>query len=241
MTLRKINSGSGHRYEDNGRKVPGVTTVISAALAKPALINWAARQGAEYAVNHWDELVAMAPTDRLNAIATAHNTRTRKAMARGSEIHRHGESLARTGEVTDVAPEDLGPVTAYARWLDKARVEPVAVERAVINRSWNYAGSFDLVATVGETLWLLDLKTGEPPRTGKPYAEHVLQLSAYAHATEMLNEAGDAEEPMPAVERAGVLYVMADDVVLSAVDVEPAFEPFCCLLAVATWLWSRAA
>ena len=58
MTVKRINSGSGHRYEDDGRKLDGVTTLISAGLPKPALTWWAAGTTANYAVDHWDELAA---------------------------------------------------------------------------------------------------------------------------------------------------------------------------------------
>lgn len=57
--IRRIKSGKGHRYEDaNGRKVPGVTTLLK-GIDKPALTAWGPRVTAEYAIDHWAELDAM--------------------------------------------------------------------------------------------------------------------------------------------------------------------------------------
>ena len=53
--FRRIDSGRGHRYVDAyGIKVPGVTTLLSGGLPKPALTNWAARTAAEFAVDNWE-------------------------------------------------------------------------------------------------------------------------------------------------------------------------------------------
>ena len=48
--LTRRNYGKGHSYYLDGEKIPGVTSVLGDGLAKPALINWAAKTVAGYAV-----------------------------------------------------------------------------------------------------------------------------------------------------------------------------------------------
>lgn len=234
-TFRRINRGSGHSYEDDRGPLTGVTTALGTALAKPALTKWAARLSAEYVVDHWDELQDMTPTARMAAVAGAHAVRNRSALKRGSEIHKHGEQLARTGETEELPPELVGPIRSYATWLDRHRVQPLVVEAPVVNRRWRYAGTLDLIAVVDAEPWLLDLKTAALPWKGQPYPESVLQLTAYRNAEAMLK---DGEEvPLPPIERVGVLYVQPDECVL--VEVHPdedAFRAFTCALGIHRWV-----
>ena len=66
-TTRIITRGRGHSYELDGEKVPGVTTILSKGVPKPALVDWAARMAADYAINHWDELATQPLSDRHDA------------------------------------------------------------------------------------------------------------------------------------------------------------------------------
>ena len=49
------NVGKSHSYTLDGRRIHGVTTVIG-TLDKPALVDWAARETAAYADEHWTRL-----------------------------------------------------------------------------------------------------------------------------------------------------------------------------------------
>ena len=69
--LERRNYGRGHGYKIDGYKVPGVTTVLGESLPKPALIDWAARTTAAAAVDRWDELGALPPSQRLKALEGA--------------------------------------------------------------------------------------------------------------------------------------------------------------------------
>ena len=69
---RRVNSGRGHRYVDAyGRKVPGVTTVIGNGVPKPALVGWAARTTAAYAIDYWDELAELPVSERITRLEKA--------------------------------------------------------------------------------------------------------------------------------------------------------------------------
>ena len=70
--IQRRNHGRGHSYLDaDGRKVPGVTTIIGQGTPKDALIGWAANTTASYAVDHWDELSELKPSQRLKKLQDA--------------------------------------------------------------------------------------------------------------------------------------------------------------------------
>lgn len=60
--LHSRRHGKGHVYELDGRRVPGVTTILK-MVPKDALTAWAARTCAEYAVNNWRRLSALMDAD----------------------------------------------------------------------------------------------------------------------------------------------------------------------------------
>src|SRR5690348_5762134 len=96
---------------------------------------------------------------------------------------------------------DLVPYMAgFQAFLDDFQPEYKAAEFTVYNREHRYAGTADAMAQIGDTLWLLDTKTGKDV-----YGEAALQLAAYRHAEFIgVAETGD-ELPMPKVDRCGVL------------------------------------
>src|SRR6516164_7653033 len=60
--IRRITRGKKHHYEDaDGRRVPGVTTILDGGLPKKELIGWAANITAETTLNHWDTLDELRP------------------------------------------------------------------------------------------------------------------------------------------------------------------------------------
>jgi phage baseplate assembly protein W len=226
------NHGTGHSYRLDGRKIPGVTTVIKTKAA-PALVNWAARVAAEFAVDHWEELAGSSPSARLTQIAGSPNQARNKAAVRGTRIHALGEGLAH-GRDVEVPDELLGPVQAYARFLDRWQITAVHTELPVCHIGYQYAGTADLVAwsprLVDGQPFLLDVKTGRGF-----YRETALQLAAYRAADLALVDG--AEVPMPeTAERAYGAHVRPDDVEMLPVDAGPgSWRAFLHLLAVYRW------
>lgn len=231
MTFKRIERGNGHSYTDDGAKIPGVTTILNAGMPKPGLIGWGAKAAGKYAVDHWDELLAMTPSERQDALVSAKDRTLRSAALRGQVIHRYGEALAKTGTAHGVPDELLAVVESYARWLDVWDVKTIATEASVINRTWKYAGTLDLIAEIDGRVWLLDLKSGDA------WPEHALQLSAYANAQGMLAPDG-TEVAMPSIERVGIVKVSADECELVPVDAgEQAFKAFTYIRRVAEYVW----
>ena len=193
-----------HHYEDaNGVRIPGVTTILGNGMPKPALINWAANTTAEYAVNNWDHLTDMGPADRLKVLKGARYEDRDAAAARGTEVHNLGEQLMHGAEVK--VPDELrGHVESYVRFLDDYEPQPILVEKAVVNYTYGYAGTLDMVVALPDGRRVLaDIKTN---RSGI-YGDTALQLAAYRYAEVYID--GD-EIPMPEVDDTWAIWVRAD-------------------------------
>ena len=202
------NYGRGHGYRDaRGERVPGVTTILSDGLPKPALVNWAVRTAAEYAVDNWTTLGDLPISERLGMIAGAPNERKQSAALRGTKLHDAAQVLIETGAV-DVEPEQVPLVENYAAFLREWSVVPHYVESAVYSVTHGYAGTLDLIATLADgCVWLLDIKTSKGV-----WGDQALQLAAYRHAEFLSDDDVDgADIAMPAVEKVGIVHVRADN------------------------------
>lgn len=200
---RRINRGRSHSYQLDGQKVLGVTTILGKAWPKPALIDWAARETASYAVNNWDELNDKPIAQRLNELTRARFATSNEAKLKGTAIHDLAQRLAAGVEVE--VPDDYVPyVDAYLAFVRDWEPAELMVERPVFSRRYNYAGTPDLVAVLkdGKT-WLLDWKTGVK---GGVFLDHVLQLAACRFAEFALDDDGN-EVPMPHIDATGIVTI----------------------------------
>jgi hypothetical protein len=224
--IRRHDTAKGHYYKDaTGQRVPGVTTLIGDGVPKPALINWAGNTTAEYAVDHWDELGAMSPAQRLKKLQGCRYEEVDRAKNRGTEVHKAAEKLL-AGESVQVPEEIAGHVEAYARFIDEFKVEPVHVEFSAVSYKWGYAGTADLCAwltvpRLGRVLTLDDLKTS---RSGI-FGETALQLAGYRYADKWIVD-GQEIDPVD-VEHCFGIHARADGYDLVPVEVgEDEFKDF---------------
>jgi hypothetical protein len=242
MTVKRRKYGTGHAYYVDEVKVPGVTTIIGDTTPKDGLTDWAARSAADYAIDNWDELLAMRPSERHKALHFAYRQDRDKAGRRGTEVHRLAERLVAFEEVAK--PEELaGHIDSYVSFLDAMNPEPIAVELVVVNRTLRYCGTADLVCDLGEVLaeevippgrWLLDLKTA---RSGI-FGETALQVCGYARAEAYLDPETGEERPMDAlkIEHCGAVHITADGWELRPLDTgEATWEHFRHL----RWIYDR--
>ena len=210
-SVERRNHGRGHSYRVDGAKIPGVTTILNAAMPKPALVNWAGNVTAEYAVDNWNDLAPLPPSKRLAELKGARFADRDRAANRGTEVHALGEKYVR-GEQIDIPEELDGHVRGYEKFIAEWQPDPVLVESVVVNRSTWYCGTVDLVADlVDGHRWLLDLKTS---RSGI-YPESALQLCAYEHAETYCTVGDDGqlvEQPMAdlGITRVGAIWVRPD-------------------------------
>lgn len=194
-----------HWYLDaNGLKVPGVTSLLSDGLPKPALVGWGIKSVAEYAVDHWDEVAALSPSERLKVLKGSPYAERDAAANRGTAVHHIAERLA-AGEEVEYEDELAGHVESALRFLDEWQPRVILAEKSCYNIEFGWAGTFDLIAEFpdGRTA-LLDYKTskGVYPDTG-------LQLAAYRYSTHYTDDDGEAH-PMPSVDWCGVVHVRSD-------------------------------
>lgn len=193
-----------HRYRLDGSWVPGVTTLIKKGLPKPALPYWSAKMVAEWVADNPDLTEDLKRLGgRGPAVAYLKELPWQKrddAAIRGTDVHALAERLAH-GEEVEVPEHLAGHVQGYVDWLDANQPEVLLTERPVASRQWRYAGTFDLVAKLDGVTWLLDVKT-----SSGVYGSTALQLTAYGNAEFYLAEDG-TEQPLPAIERYGVLHV----------------------------------
>lgn len=231
--IRRRNYGRGHGYTVDGRKGFGVSTV--AGTLPKQLSDWAADQVATKAVNEWEALAALPVAERYKELKGAARGALESAATRGTRIHTLAEGLAR-GEPVDVPDEDVGPVEAVARFLDRWDITPVASEAIVGHPGLGVAGTLDLLATVGKrdnALAVIDYKTGDKG----PYDSDALQCVGYSRM-ELLRLPDAAEEiDMPRVDLVCIAKVLPDDVRLIQVTHEDQlWRTFQYLLAVRRWL-----
>jgi hypothetical protein len=241
MTVKRRKYGTGHAYYVDEVKVPGVTTIIGDTTPKN-LTDWAARSAADFAIDNWDELLAMRPSERHKALHYAYRNDRDKAGRRGTEVHRLAERLVAFEQVAK--PDELaGHIDSYVGFLDTMSPEPVAVELVVVNRTLRYCGTADLVADLGEVMaeevippgrWLLDLKTS---RSGI-WPETALQVTGYVRAETYLDPESGEERPMAdlKIEHAGAVHITSDGWELHPVDTgEATWEHFRHL----RWIYDR--
>jgi hypothetical protein len=231
LATRRVNRGRGHGYLLDGVDADGVTWVLSEGVPKPALIGWAANTIRDYAVDHWDELAAVAPSERVKQLTRARYESRDAAANRGTAVHALAHQLA-AGQEIDVPEELVGHVDAYLQFAKDWQPQEQLVEVVCVNRMHRYMGTLDLVAHLadGDT-WLLDWKTGG---TGV-YPEVALQLAAYRNAETYLGP--DAQEhPMPEVDRCGVVWIRADGYDLFPVQADvDTFRTFLYAQQIAHW------
>lgn len=237
--IERRNYGRGHGYKIDGHKVPGVTTILGGSMPKPALVKWAADTTAAAAVDRWDELAELPPTKRLYELQGARFAVTKAASLRGNQIHEMGQRLAH-GLPVDVPDEHVGPVEAYARFLDEWQFDFIGTEAPVGSTQFGYAGTLDAIASspkiAGGVPIMLDLKTGKGV-----YDETGLQLAAYARCDLWQPNGKDSETQLPAIDGLYVAHILPDAVRLRPVieDTDRLMLTFRYLLTTYRWIEAR--
>lgn len=222
--IRRRNHGRGHSYVDaRGVKIAGVTRILDEGKPNQGLIKWAAESTAAYAVDRWDELSELKPSERLKRLMGARFEDRDAAANRGTQVHKLAERLVAGQEVT--VPDELaGHVESYVRFLDEWDVQPVEVEFVVVSYRYGWAGTGDLIADLvdpedpaARVRWGLDIKTG---RSGI-FGETAWQLAGYLLGADAIVDPDGTERPIPEVDRYGAVHVRADGYDLFPLEVGP--------------------
>jgi hypothetical protein len=172
---------------DSARKLWSVTTLIGNGVPKPALVGWAARVVAEYAVDEREAWEKIAASDRDAAVSLLSQSRYRKtdkASARGVDVHAIVEQIA-LGDDPEVPAGIEGYVQQFRRFLADHEPTYLLAEAPIYNLELGYAGTLDAVVEIRGRKFVLDVKTTDKKpsaRSRPPYPEVALQLAAYARA-----------------------------------------------------------
>jgi len=205
VTLVRIETPRGHRYEMDGHPVPGVTTLLNQGLPKPALTRWAARTVAEYVADQPERIESLRDMGRgslVAALARVPWTARDRAAVKGTDVHDLAAQLV-GGEEVEVPGHLTGHVESYLRWLDEWQPVPLLTEAPVGHRVHWWAGTLDSLVLMDGANWLIDIKTGSGV-----YPEAALQLAAYSGAEFAVVDG--VEVPLPAVDHLAVLHVRED-------------------------------
>ena len=130
----------------------------------------------------------------------------------GSSVHlladmapRASETDSKAFEVSPDAFPYLEAFRGFLAFLEAQGGKIISSEHAVWNHTEGYAGTYDLICSLWDETWLLDIKTGKGY-----YADYGLQLCAYANAEWIVLPNDPTLYPMPKVQHTAVLHLRPD-------------------------------
>jgi hypothetical protein len=225
----KVGDDRWYIIGEDGKKVPGVSSILN-VKAKPALIGWAAREAAEYAVDNWPEVQKLlnpplpdvremragGGSDKyknrkaaVTLISGAYRRSSGKKAQSGTDVHLYVEQLLKGRLKGQKVPaEAMKYLRQLATWAGEYDVKMTHSEQTVANTSIGYAGTLDSVLSVKipgvrkRQSVIVDWKTG----ASGVWPEAALQQSAYKHAEFMVMPDG-THKPMPVIDAAYALWL----------------------------------
>ena len=228
--MREYNkSGRFYVLPDGGDtvKYPSVTSVIGGGVPKPALMGWAGKYAAEFAVKNLEMVEQMVGGEgdqgAVDWIKGASGRYTRQAGMEGSAVHNFAEEYFHG---FDPDPEDFfisdrseEMMKQVIHFIHAIKPRMLHVEPLLYSKEHGYAGAADFIAKVKNPellkLWrwkkkrqpvvLFDFKTSN----SGIYPEVALQLAAYAHSDTLLTMDGKEHE-MPAIDLAAAVHIRED-------------------------------
>ena len=150
----------------DGKRIPGVTTVIGSNLGwnKQALMAWANQMGLD-GKYHYDVSDEAATTGTI-----AHKM---------VELELKGEKFdwPNLGQNMGASPEQIkqaeNAFEQFIEWRELVKFELLFSEHLLVSENYQYGGQIDIAAVQGKTA-IVDLKT-----SNEIYADHRIQISAY--------------------------------------------------------------
>ncbi len=160
-TKRAFKRARAHqRYRlADGTIVPGVTTIVG-LLNKPHLVAWANKMGLQ-GIDTTAYTAAAA-----GAGSCAHEII--QAMVGGPEV----DFSKYTGEEIEAA---RNAADKFRAWLVNHDMQTHMIEEQIVSERYRTGGTIDWYGELDGKMTLVDIKT-----SGNVYAEHVIQVAAYA-------------------------------------------------------------
>lgn len=225
-------TGSYYIEPVTGEKMTSVTTIISGGIPKPALIRWAAKSVAEYAVDEHDKWAGLDRDEAVDLLKGSPYRTRDKAADLGSSIHDQVEAMILGRPI----PEPMLPARPYVAqfraFCEAFQPEWEASEITVWSPTHGYAGTLDAIATIaGYGRLLIDVKTGKGV-----WGEAGLQLAAYRHA-DYVRWPDGSKQPVPEVDGCAVLHLSAHTYELLPVQADAEmFTAFLQAKAIREWV-----
>ena len=168
--------------------VSSVTTILDGALAKPALIGWAAKTVAESIAKDWKPGIAYDEIQIAEAIRRAKQARfsiSRGATDIGKLAHDWIERFIRN-EAPELPVNEAAKncCRAAVDWMAEHKFRSAGPERKIYSRKYKYPGTMDWPCYVDDAFSVVDWKSSK-----NIYPEMPLQLAAYQQGYE--EETGD--------------------------------------------------
>lgn len=210
---------NGRYYTDpaGGPDLVSVTNVLDTSVNKTrSLMPWGVKLTVEWILDHRMEVARRAITDRdalTKQLKQIHRDAREEAADLGTIIHQAAEKRllgAPFAVSREVAPylHQLELFLGY--WGVDVSKHVEAAEITCFHRRLGYAGTADLMIWLPTgkgralELWLIDFKTSATRSAKAVYPENTQQLAALRFCETVLLP-DDSEQPMPAIQRAGVL------------------------------------
>jgi len=171
-----------HRYRIKDEFVPSVTRIIDSVIPKPHLVQWAAKMGADWWLDNYDNESRYVH----EGIANAYKIKSETALKIGSMVHDYIENVIKwslnSKKSEPIKPDNdaaLNSIEAFGKWVKANEVKWISSEEKIYSRTHHYAGTVDAIAEVNEEFCVIDFKT-----SAQIYKEYYLQIAAYKKAVE---------------------------------------------------------
>jgi len=223
-TVRRDRWGRYQVLPPNSDKPVGytrATTIAKILDDQSSLMAWNSRMTG-IGLAQRPDLVALIAATPQDDKKTLDGIVKRASEAGGATVRRdlgtaiHGMLEHRLADRTYKATEPYqGDIEAIVQAIADAGLEFVEgmSERIVVNDDIQVAGTFDLLLTNGEDLFVADLKTGSSVKYGG--LAFAIQLAIYAHAHNLYRQGAakdgsqDIREPMPNVSKSVAIIIHA--------------------------------
>lgn len=171
-----------HRYYIDGEFYPSVTQILSLIDKSQPLMQWAVNVALDYIKQNKEELHSKSSGQILYAAKKRHKELKKEAGDLGSQIHKLIERYLKNWSYEEFLTERISKqFESFKNWVQENNFSLVNSEKFLFNKKYQVAGTTDIVAYLGNKLYLIDLKTSKGI-----YEEMILQLAIYRYMWENL-------------------------------------------------------